>query len=270
MIGLSVNQLTTYRWSFEEDVCHYVDAGISAIGVWRQKLSDYGEEKAAELLRETNLQVSNLLWAGGFTGSDGRSYRESLQDAAAAIRLAGFIGCPTLVVYSGGRGGHTRRHAQRLLETALTALVPIAEEEAVDLAIEPMHPNCAEEWTFLTTLDAALQVIRKLDHPQIKLAFDTYHLGHEPDLLQRIETFVAQIGIVHLGDGRSGPQAEQNRCRLGEGCIPLSPIVETLSRSSYTGYYDVELMGEDVEHEDYEQLIQHSKQALDKILGVPV
>ena len=107
MIGLSVNQLTTYRWSFEEDVCHYVDAGISAIGVWRQKLSDYGEEKAAELLRETNLQVSNLLWAGGFTGSDGRSYRESLQDAAAAIRLAGFHWLP----YTGrlqwrARGAH--------------------------------------------------------------------------------------------------------------------------------------------------------------------
>ena len=62
MPRLSVNELTTYQWSFEEDVCHYAEAGISAIGIWRQKLSDYGEEKGVELLRETNLEVSKHLY----------------------------------------------------------------------------------------------------------------------------------------------------------------------------------------------------------------
>ena len=42
---LSINELTTYRWSFEEDVRNYAAAGITSIGVWRQKLSDFGEEK---------------------------------------------------------------------------------------------------------------------------------------------------------------------------------------------------------------------------------
>jgi len=269
MPTLSVNELTTYQWSFEEDVCHYVEAGISAIGIWRQKLSDYGEEKGAELLRETNLQVSNLLWAGGFTGSDGRSYQESLQDAASAIRIAGFIGCPTLVLYSGGRGGHTSRHARRLFASALTALAPIAEEEAVDLAIEPMHPACAEEWTFLTTLKSALKIICEFDHPHVKLAFDTYHLGYESNLVQRIEEFVDRIGIVHLGDGRSAPKYEQNRCQLGKGCVPWREIVEALSGAGYDGFYDIELLGEDVEQEDYEQLICGSKAALEKLLAVP-
>ena len=269
MPRLSVNELTTYQWSFEEDVCHYAEAGISAIGIWRQKLSDYGEEKGVELLRETNLEVSNLLWAGGFTGSDGRSYQESLQDAAAAIRMAGFIGCPTLVLYSGGRGGHTSRHARRLFVSALTALAPIAEEEAVDLAIEPMHPACAEEWTFLTTLESTLKIISEFDHPHVKLAFDTYHLGHESNLVQRIEEFVDRIGIVHLGDGCATPKYEQNRCQLGKGNVPWREIVEALSGAGYDGYYDIELLGEDVEQEDYEQLIRCSKAALEKRFAVP-
>ena len=75
MPRLSINEITTYRWSFEDDVARYAAAGIPAIGVWRQKLSDYGEEKGVELLADSPLAVSNLLWAGGFTGSDGRSYR---------------------------------------------------------------------------------------------------------------------------------------------------------------------------------------------------
>jgi sugar phosphate isomerase/epimerase len=270
MTRLSINQLTTYRWSFEEDVCHYAAAGIGAIGIWRRKISDYGEEKAFELLQEVGLEVSNLLWAGGFTGSDGRSYRESLHDGAAAIRLAGLLNCRTLVVYSGGRGGHTRRHAWRLLTGALEALAPIAEEEAVDLAIEPMHPACAEEWTFLTSLNDALRVVNDLDHPNIKLAFDTYQLADEPQLVERIGRYVDRIGIVHLGDARSSFGSEQNRCPLGEGRIDLGSILTALVDSGYTGYLDVELMGADVEQQDYQRLIAQSKSELEKSLAVPV
>ena len=39
-----------------------------------------------ELLADSGLKVSNLLWAGGFTGSDGRSLRESIDDAEEAVR----------------------------------------------------------------------------------------------------------------------------------------------------------------------------------------
>ena len=80
-------------------------AGIRGIGVWRQKLADYGEEKGVELLAESGLEVSNLLWAGGFTGSDGRTLRESVNDALEAIRLAADLRAGCLVVYSGGRAG---------------------------------------------------------------------------------------------------------------------------------------------------------------------
>ena len=81
---LSVNETTTFRWSFEEDVSNYAAAGVPAIGVWRQKLSDCGETRGIELLAESGLKVSHLLWAGGFTGSDGRSFRASVEDAAEA------------------------------------------------------------------------------------------------------------------------------------------------------------------------------------------
>ncbi len=89
MPRLSMNEMTTYRWSFDEDVQHYRAAGIPAIGVWRRKLSDFGEQRGIELLKESGLAVSNLLWAGGFTGSEGHTFRESVDDAVEAIRLAG-------------------------------------------------------------------------------------------------------------------------------------------------------------------------------------
>ena len=134
MARLSINEMTTYRWSFEEDVAELQAAGIPAIGVWRQKVADFGEDRAVELLAQSGLAVSNLLWAGGFTGSDGHTYAESLQDAAEAIRLAARLQAGCLVVYSGGRNSHTHNHARRLFAGALEELLPLAMELDVTLA----------------------------------------------------------------------------------------------------------------------------------------
>ena len=88
MAELSVSETTTFRWPFEEDVSQYPAAGIPAIGVWRHKLSDCGLPKALDLLGRSGLKVSHLSWAGGFTGSDGRSLRESVEDGLEAVRTA--------------------------------------------------------------------------------------------------------------------------------------------------------------------------------------
>jgi sugar phosphate isomerase/epimerase len=269
MVQLSINEVTTYRWSFEEDVERYVAAGIPAIGVWRPKLSDFGEEKGVELLVDSGLKVSNLLWAGGFTGSDGRSYRDSVEDASEAIRLAGALQADCLVVYSGSRAGHTHQHARRLLCDALEALLPLADQNGVTLAIEPMHAACATDWTFLTSLKDAIQIVDKFRHERIKIVYDTYHLGHEPEVLDRLPAAIPHIAIVHLGDGESPPGREQKRTRLGNGNIPLRHISTALLNAGYDGYFDVELIGEEIEAADYPKLLEHSKRAVSELCACP-
>ena len=269
MARLSMNEMTTYRWPFEKDVAEYAAAGIGAIGVWRQKLSDFGEEKGIELLAESGLKVSNLLWAGGFTGSDGRSQRESIDDGLDAVRLAHEMDADCLVVYSGGRAGHTHNHLRRLVKEAMRELAPLADDLNVTLAIEPMHLRCAAEWTFLTSIDAALELIDGLSMPRLKLAFDTYHFGQDDGVIKRLQTLAHRIAIVHLGDGKCPPEHEQNRTPLGAGIIALKEIVSALAAAGYDGYYDVELMGEEIETADYRDLLAQSKQAFAQLLGCP-
>jgi sugar phosphate isomerase/epimerase len=267
MAELSVNETTTFRWSFEEDVAHYAAAGIHAIGIWRHKLSDCGLPKARELLQRNGMTASHLFWAGGFTGSDGRSHRESIEDAAEAIRNAAALDCRTLVVYSGPRAGHTYSHARRLVEDALVELTPLAAESGVALAIEPMHQGCAKQWTFLTVLDDALELIDSIGSPQVKLVLDTYHLGQECGLVDRLAAILPHVALVQLGDARRPPQGEQNRCRLGDGVVPLNEIVAALKALGYNGYYDVELLGEEFEAADYSELLHHAKEAFGKLVG---
>lgn len=266
MARVSMNELTTYRWSFEEDVLHYRSAGLRAMSVWRHKLSDFGEEKGAELLRDCGLKTASLLWAGGFTGNDGRNFEESVEDARDAMRVAALLDADNLLVYPGARAGHTRSHARRLLKLALTELVPMADEFGVTLALEPMHEGCATDWTFLTDLDETLEQLAGFNSPHVKLAFDTYHLGHCPRILQRIAELAPRTAIVQLGDARTAPKGEQNRCRLGEGKLPLREIVRAYEAAGYAGYYDVELMGEDIESSDYHELLRGSLDAVERLV----
>ena len=267
MALLSMNEVTTFRWSFEEDVAQYARAGIQAIGVWRQKLSDFGEEKGIELLAESGLKVSHLFWAGGFTGSDGRSFRSSFDDAAEALRTAAGLGAQSLIVYSGSRAGHTHNHARRLFRDALLELAPLAAELQVLLAVEPMHPGCCGDFTFLTSIDDVLALLDSVASPQVRMVLDCYHLGFDAALVRRIAELVERIAIVQLGDGRHAPTGDQDRCLLGEGIIPVKPIVEALTAAGYDGYYDVELLGEEFEAVDYHGLLDHAKRAFSELVG---
>ncbi|MEX0613909.1 MAG: sugar phosphate isomerase/epimerase, partial [Pirellulales bacterium] len=235
MTLLSMNEITTFRWSLDEDVENYQAAGYQAIGLWRQKLVDADEDQVIDLVAASGLRVSNLLWAGGFTGSDGRTVAESVEDAANALRLAAALAADCLVIYAGGRNNHTYRHAGRLLRTALDELLPLAEAVEVPLAIEPMHPACAADWTFLTDLPSVLRLIREFRSASLKVAYDTYHFPLSAGQRHFLCDLAPHIGIVHLADRDLPPTVEQERCLLGCGRLPLREIVTTLQDAGYTG-----------------------------------
>ncbi len=263
MSCLSISELTTYRWTFEEDVRNYLAAGVNHMGVWREKLSDFGEARGIELLRDHGMRVSNLFWAGGFTGSDGSSYRENVTDAIDAIRLAAELEADCLLVYGGAQGGHIVSHAQELIHDALVELAPCAREHNVVLAVEPMHVACASGWTLLNELQQTLDLIDGVDDQFVKLAFDCYHLGHELGMLDRLAEIADRIGIVQLGDARKPPGEEQDRCRLGEGQLPIREMVDILHRSGYRGHFEIELVGQEIEICQYDDLLRHSIEAFE-------
>jgi sugar phosphate isomerase/epimerase len=266
MPRLSMNEMTTYRWSFEEDVRHYAAAGIPAIGVCRRKLSDFGETRGIELIKNSGLAVSNLMWVGGFTGSEGHSYRETIDDAVEAIRLAGAMQAKCLIVYSGARAGHTHNHARRLLVTALKDLAPLAAEQNVVLALEPMHPACAGDCTFLTSLTDAVAVLDQVASKHVQLSFDTYQLGAAAGVLDQLRTLANRIGVVHLADGQE-PDEEQHRTPLGRGSVPLPEIVSALLHGGYDGDFDVELFGDDISPDSYQCLLHESKEVYSRLIG---
>lgn len=264
---IAANEMMTYRWSFEEDIANYAQAGYAAVGVWRQKLADFGEEKGAELIREAGLTVSSLHWIGGFTGSDGRGYDDSIIDAKEAIELAASLNAGCVVAYTGSRGGHTRNHARRLARGALKEVCQHAQQCNVTVAIEPMHIDCGSDWTFLNSLEDSLELLEDIGGDKLKIVCDAYHIGFCDRAISILPAAASQIGLVQLADANKPPDGEQNRCRLGEGELPLQEIVTSLCEAGYAGAFEIELLGEDVEQFEYGDLLEHSLLTAQKLLS---
>jgi sugar phosphate isomerase/epimerase len=267
MPTLSMNEVTTYRWPLEEDVRRYKAAGFDGIGVWRQKLADYGEEQAVDLVAESGLRVTNLGWAGGFTGSDGRTLDDSVQDAAHAVRLAAALGAGCLVVYPGGRNNHISSHAERLLRTALEQLLDFAADADVTLAIEPMHAACAREWTFLTEVARTVEFIESFDSKFLKLVLDTYHFGDDSWVRANLAVLVPHIAVVHLGDRVEPHGVDQDRRPLGDGRLELADLVRGLVDGGYAGDFDVELIGRNIQQSDYEGILKSSLEFFERVMA---
>lgn len=256
---LAVSQMTTYRWSLQQDLRHYHQLGCTHFAAWIRKIVDAGIEPAIRRIRESHLQVSSLTWAGGFTGTNGYSFDEAVCEARRAIRIASRIGAPSLTIISGSQNGHIRSHARRLLIDGLVELADFADMHSVRLALQPMHPLFAREWSFLHTIDDTLEILRRFDPGHVGMAFGTYHLWQEPDLLERIPELAPWIASVQLSDWRQSPRCDNDRLLPGDGCIPLQGIVSALEQAGYRGSYELEIWSRDLWKADYTGLMRKCK-----------
>jgi sugar phosphate isomerase/epimerase len=274
---LSVNQVTTLQWDFERDVELYSAAEIPAIGVWRQKTTDYGADHVAALLAKSGIVVSHLAWAGGFTGytnvAGGRknTLKDAVRDAERAIRTAAAINAPTLLLNSGERGHYTPKHARRLCIEAMKRLAPLAQEEGVLLGMEPCHPACCKDTTWMTDVDHVRDmrqcVIDATGCDVVRLVLDVYHLGETPDLIDRIPEFLDDLCLVQLADRQGEAEYEQNRCMPFRGRLPIREIVSALDKAGYDGFLDMELYGDDMESIDYVDRLFECRELFDRLTG---
>ena len=253
---LAVHQVTTFRWSLPQDVIGFQEAGVEAIGLWRSKLIDFGEERAIDLILESGLAVSSLSWAGGFTGMCGWSFEDSLDDAREALHVARAVGAECLTLVSGPRAGHTRNHARRLFVEALQRLADDAIRLGVKLGVEPMRRRFARNWTFLHTIDDTLRVLDEAGTPGAGMVVDTSQLRAEPRLLERIPEIADRVVGVQLNDWRGGSASENDGCLPGDGATPAARIMHAFVKCGYRGFFEVESWSDDLWRSNYVETLQ--------------
>jgi sugar phosphate isomerase/epimerase len=252
----SVSQLTTLRTSFDDDLLFRQQAGMTAIGLWRKKIEEFGEQKAIEAVRKSGLNVTTLSYAGGFTGSAGLQFREALDDGYQAVFTAAAVGARTLVVSPGARGRYTARHEQRLVTQAVRELSIVAEELGVQLALMPRNSRLAGRWTSLHSLEEAIALCDATGRSNVGVAYDTFYLAGVDGVLQpddelRIaEQCASRIFVLQLRDAPEIAGAEYAQYIPGTGVLPLADTVQCLFEHGFHGDIDIQVFSEEIWRQD--------------------
>lgn len=126
------------------------------------------------------------------------------------------------------------REAQRacMLEN-LRAAAPLARDAGVLLTIEVLNPDDNPGY-FLTSSAEAIEIVRLVDHPQVRFQFDTYHLQRlEGRLLETLRSNLEWIGHLQFAD-------EPGRHEPGTGSIDFAALVEAAEVGGYRGSIGLE------------------------------
>ena len=251
---IAVNEFSTLRWNLQQDVVKYASQGIHKIGLSRSKVSDFGVEDAVDLLFEMNMGVSSVNWAGGFTGSDGRTFLDAIDDAKEAIYLASQVQADCLIVHSGGMNNHTDRHAHRIFEHALDALLPVAEDYGVKLAVEPMQGVDSQPWSILNSIDQSIDYVDRYDSDKLGLVLDLFHCGLHRETLATFQANADKIFLIQLADRDCCSGTER---RLpGTGTVDIQGWLDGLKMCGVRCPVELEAHGECIRGMSYEDRLQ--------------
>ena len=243
---LAIHQATTLeQWSFEEAVEGYARHGVRAIGVWRDKIQEFGIQRAARLLRDTGVTVSDYCPGGLLTPLSDRDFQQRLDDNRRIIDEATEIGAPCVVMISGGLDGDSKdiESARQRAKEGIAALIPHAKSAGVTLGLEPLHPMICASRSVLAGLGMANDWCDELAADDtLGVVVDVYHVWWEPYLAREIERAAGRICAFHVSDWlRDTSDLRLDRGMMGDGVIDIPAIRRMVETAGYTGYREVEI-----------------------------
>jgi sugar phosphate isomerase/epimerase len=262
---LSVGHYMLRRWSLEQDVRVLERLRFHSISLATSKVRAYGTRRAVALLRASDLAVAHVSSFGRF-GLTAASRRRGIDDVRRGIALAHDVGARVVVVLSGPRGRAPWDRAARPFADAYAALLPEASAAGVRLAIEVIHP-LRQDLSFVNTLDQARTLARAAGR-RGGYVLDVWHSAWEPRLLEvAAADAAARIHAVQLSDVKRVTLRSMDRTLLGHGIAPLAALVRVLERGGYPGWYELEIIGDDLERLGYERVLRASRATFARLLG---
>jgi len=171
-----------------------------------------------------------LLARGRQTRKEARTRLEALVDFAAVVQAPVL----TLGSFRGRLDGIRDVDARRHFRDVLSAGLDQAARVSIRLVLEPLNRY---ETDFIHTCADALDLITQIDHPQLGILLDTFHMNiEEASPLEAVRQALAagKLWHVHLSDS--------NRLPPGQGHFDFPGLLTLLREQNYAGFLSAELM----------------------------
>jgi sugar phosphate isomerase/epimerase len=246
----SICQFTTLPASFEEDVAAYRAADAEGIGICELKLVPGREQEQREAVKEAGLVVTTCIPAVPsilplplLPGPE--DPEERIEAVCAGIRRLAAFEPTAIVCLTGPAGPLEESEARRVVGEGLRAIAAEGERQGVSIALEPMQSRFRDDWTLITTMTEALELLDEARVTGVGVLFDTWHLWNAPALADEIALHGKRILGVHVNDWREPTRSWCDRVLPGEGAIDLPAILTALDQAGWRGFYELEVFSDD-------------------------
>jgi sugar phosphate isomerase/epimerase len=219
-------------------------------------------EAAAAELAGLGVELSNLYWLFGAdiaerNLADPAARRANLADFVRVLRFCRAAAIPSLMLLPGIiNPGQGRDEALAASAESLRALLPLAQEAGVALAVEPhVHSYCESPVLAL----ALLERVRGL-----RLVLDYAHfvcLGHRQE---EIDPLAPHAAHVHLRQARPGAL----QAKLAQGTINFAAVLTTLRKAGYDGYLAIEYVHQGYMNTLFDDVLTETVQMRDLVRGL--
>jgi len=144
------------------------------------------------------------------------------------------LDCPHMIMLSGNVApGMSREIQHQSCVDGLKAAASFVEGQKiagmpVQIFLETIDPEENPRY-YLTSANEAFEIVRAVNHPQVKFLYDFFHEQiAEGNLIEKLEKNIQYVGLVHIADvpGRHQP---------GTGEINYSNIFRKLAELKYAG-----------------------------------
>ena len=242
-----VSEFTTWPWSFERDIEHYAAHGVDAIEICEFKLNRDDYRPQLRGIERTGLTVSSVqstvhsLFPDSLAPSPADPDDRIRHMKGAIERIAPYVptGTPFVVITGAAPGGNTELVYEKCL-TAFAELAEFAAGHGVRMAYEPLNPVLFNTDTALWGLDQALELVRRVDHPELGICLDTWNIFQTPDLHNVIRACGERIFLVQVSDWHR-PRSGADRISLGDGSIDNAAIIRTVREAGYARPFVLEI-----------------------------
>ncbi|WP_348786662.1 sugar phosphate isomerase/epimerase family protein [Leifsonia sp. NPDC080035] len=256
---LSINQATIKYASLADALRVTADAGVGAIGLWREPVAEVGLAQATRMVADSGLRVSSLCRGGFFTAFEGAERRAALEANRRAIEETAVLaasGAPgsaaVLVLVAGGlpAGSTDIAGARARVADAIAELEPDARAAGVTLAIEPLHPMYAADRAVVSTLGQALDIAEPFPTASVGVVVDTFHIWWDPEVLGQIARagVEGRIASYQVCDFLTPIPADALLARgmMGDGHVDFASLTRAVEATGYAGDIEVEIFNAEI------------------------
>jgi hydroxypyruvate isomerase len=155
-----------------------------------------------------------------------------LADIKNELPLMERLGCPAVIVMSGNVLPGVPREVQHqsCIESLKRAAAVVEGKQIagqpVRLLLENIDPEENPKY-YLTSVAEGFEIIRAVDHPQVRFLYDFFHEQiSEGNLIEKLKKNIEYTGLVHIAD-------VPGRFRPGTGEINYENIYRTLAELNY-------------------------------------